>query len=371
MIENINILVDCHVFDQSLQGTTTYISGLYTELIKDKTKTFYFISHSYNLEEVFGKHENVKYIRFKSRNKFYRLLIELPQIIKRYKIDFAHFQYIVPPLKYCKYIVTTHDILFVDYPQYFPILTRIKNNILFKWSAKKSDIVLTVSEYSKRKIEEHFGIKNIYITTNAVSEEFFTSYDKKQIQLEIEKRYTLSNYIIYVSRWEPRKMHDLVLRSFVKLKLYKKYNLLFIGDTSFSNEKYDEFYGKLDANIKKSIFSFKKVDFKSMLQLLRGAEAAVYPSVAEGFGIPPLESIAAEIPTITSNVTAMADFKFLSEYSFNPQNDSEFEEKLLGILNFEATKMPQLVTSLKNQYSWKKSAQVFNQAVDDNINSNI
>lgn len=370
-MSEIRILVDCHVFDQSLQGTTTYITGLYTELIKDKTKNFYFISHSFNLEELFGKHENVKYIKFKSANKFYRLLIELPQIIKKYKIDYAHFQYIMPPLKYCKYIVTTHDILFVDYPQYFPFLTRLKNNILFKWSAKKSDIVLTVSEYSKRKIEEHFGIKNIYITTNAVSEEFFEAYDKVQIQSEIEKKYGLSDYIIYVSRWEPRKMHDLVLKSFVRLKLYEKYNLLFIGDTSFLNEKYDEFHEKLDGNIKNKIFSFKKVDFKSMLQLLRGAKASVYPSIAEGFGIPPLESIAAKIPTITSNVTAMADFKFLSEYSFNPQNESEFEEKLLEILSFDESKMPALTESLKNQYSWEKSAKIFNQALDDNLNSNI
>lgn len=371
MNEGQNILIDCHVFDQSLQGTTTYIQGLYEELIKNESINFYFVSHTFNLESLFGKRKNVHYIKFSSANKFYRLLIELPQIIRKYKIDFAHFQYIVPPLKYCKYIVTTHDVLFMDYPQYFPVLTRIKNKILFRWSAKKADIVLSVSEYSKKKIEEHFVLKNIYITTNAVSDEFFQEYDKEQIQATVKQKYGLSNYIIYVSRWEPRKKHDLVLKSFVKLKLYENHELLFVGNSSFENKKYDELFNTLSPEIKNKIFSLKKVDFKSMLELLRGAKASVYPSVAEGFGIPPLESLAAKIPTITSNVTAMSDFKFLSEYSFDPANELEFEKKLIEVLNFDPLKIEALVASLKNQYSWSKSAQVFNKALHDYINRNI
>ena len=70
-MKNTNILIDCHVFDQSLQGTTTYVKGIYLELVKDKTKNFYFVSHTYNLEEIFGTQENVHYIKFKSKNKFY------------------------------------------------------------------------------------------------------------------------------------------------------------------------------------------------------------------------------------------------------------------------------------------------------------
>lgn len=371
-MNQIRIFVDCHVFDGSFQGTTTYISGLYKELIKDQNKHFFFAANDINkVRNIFKEASNISYLSYSSTNKFYRLLIDIPRLIKINKIDFAHFQYIVPPFKYCKYIVTTHDILFVDFPQYFPLLNRIKNTFLFKWSAKKSDIVLTVSEYSKRKIEKHFGIKNIYITSNAVSEEFFEPYDKTQITLNIKKEYGLSNYIIYVSRWEPRKMHDLVLKSFVRLKLYEKHNLLFIGNTSFSNKKYDEFFNTLDAEIKSKVFSFKKVDFKSMLYFLRGAKASVYPSMAEGFGIPPLESLAAKIPTITSNVTAMSDFIFLSDYSFNPANEEEFDKKLLDILNLEESKIPALVESLKSQYSWSRSADIFNKAVNDYLNRNI
>ena len=163
------IFVDCHVFDGNFQGTTTYLKGLYTELLKDKTKQFYFgASNTAFLETIFGTHENLTYLAYKAKNKFYRLLFDIPRIIKNNKIDFAHFQYVIPPIKTCKYIVTIHDVLFLDFPEYFPLSYRIKNKFLFKTSAKHSDIVLSVSDYSKQQIQKNFGIKKVTITPNAV-----------------------------------------------------------------------------------------------------------------------------------------------------------------------------------------------------------
>ncbi|MBF6607921.1 MAG: glycosyltransferase, partial [Flavobacterium sp.] len=162
LTDNVRIFVDCHVFDGAPQGTTTYLHGLYSALIKNKKFTFYFAAHNLAaLRTIFGTHENVVYLRYRSSNKFYRLLIDTPRLIRKNAIDFAHFQYVVPPIKRCKYIVTVHDVLFMDFPQYFPLTYRLKNKWLFKTSAKFSDVVLTVSNYSKRQIEKHFNIDNV------------------------------------------------------------------------------------------------------------------------------------------------------------------------------------------------------------------
>ena len=96
-----------------------------------------------------------------------------------HNIDYAHFQYVIPPIKKCKYIVTIHDVLFLDFPQYFPFLYRLKNNLLFKYSAKKSDIVLTVSQYSKERIEMHFNINDVKIIPNAVDLTYFETIQEK------------------------------------------------------------------------------------------------------------------------------------------------------------------------------------------------
>jgi hypothetical protein len=96
----IKIFVDCHVFDNGFQGTRTYIQGLYQELAKDENILFYFAANDIeNLESVFGAKKNIKFLKYTFKNKFLRLLLNIPYLIIRNKIDFAHFQYIVPPIK--------------------------------------------------------------------------------------------------------------------------------------------------------------------------------------------------------------------------------------------------------------------------------
>ncbi|WP_291103672.1 glycosyltransferase, partial [Flavobacterium sp. UBA5153] len=233
MTNNLKIFVDCHVFDGSHQGTTTYIRGLYQELIKDKNKQFFFGANDISvIQEIFGTAGNVHYLKYSSQNKVYRLLFDIPRLIKKNKIDYAHFQYIVPPLKYCKYVNTIHDVLFLDYPEYFPLSYRIKNRFLFKWSAKHSDIVLTVSEYSKKQIQKHFGIKNSTITPNAVDRIFFEPYEKEKVQVEVKSKYNFQDYWIYISRWEPRKNHHTLLEVFTENEFYRNYSLVLVGDKS-------------------------------------------------------------------------------------------------------------------------------------------
>ncbi|MGX7667843.1 glycosyltransferase family 4 protein [Flavobacterium pedocola] len=360
------IFVDCHVFDDGFQGTRTYIQGIYTYFIKCQEFEFFLASNNSDaLKSIFGSHPNVNYITYKYHNKFGRLLLDIPQIIKRYQIDYAHFQYIVSPFKRCKYIVTTHDVLFIDFPEYFPFFNRIKNTILYKFSAKFSDIRLTVSGYSQKTIDNHFSLKDYHITPNAINDAFFENYDKALIQKEVYEKFKLKEYIIYISRWEPRKNQQLVLKAFVDLKLYESHQLLFIGDETIDNKAYADIYEKLDASVKSKIYSFQKTDFQTMLMLLRGAKAAVYPSIAEGFGIPPLESIAAKIPTLCSNKTAMSDFDFFEDFFFDPYDQNEFNRKLKMILeNDFSEKINTISQKIQNRYDWEKSAEILKSLIE-------
>ncbi len=368
LMEKTKIFVDCHVFDGSFQGTTTYLKGLYTELIKRSELTFFLASgDTAKLKQIFGEHPNVNYIKYRSHNKFYRLLIDIPQIVRQYKIDYAHFQYIVPPIKFCRYIVTTHDVLFIDFPQYFPALNRVKNTFLYRQSAKAADVLLTVSEYSQQKIRQHFGITNVSITANGVDAEFFTSYNKSQLQNEVRRKFGLENYLIYISRWEPRKNQLLLLKAFVNLKLFEKRHLLFVGDHTINDPAYDAYYNTLESHVREKVVVMKKVDFETMLELLRAADLSVYASSAEGFGIPPLESIAAGVPVITSNATAMADFTFLEKFAFDPSSEAGLEAKLLEVLSDPNTNVADLRQFVYENYSWKNAADSYMAALNSNL----
>ena len=165
------LLVDAHVFDGKFQGTRTYLEGLYSRMVNHGDIEFYFAAYDiHKLKKVFGKARNVHYVKLPYCGSIKRLLFVYPRIIEEYKIDYAHFQYITPLYKKCKEIVTMHDLLFLDYPQYFPSWYRLSKKLLFKASAKRADVLLTVSDYSKDAIVRHFPIEKnrIHITYNSI-----------------------------------------------------------------------------------------------------------------------------------------------------------------------------------------------------------
>ena len=356
------IFVDCHVFDEGFQGTRTYIEGLYKELIKDTTKHFYLAAGNVvNLEKIFGTHSNVTFLKYKIESKIFRLLFYCPWLILINKINFAHFQYRVPPLKFCRYIVTIHDVLFEDFPEYFPKLNRKISYLTYKFSAKYSEIVLTVSPYAKGTIIKHLGVKNVAITPNGIADTFYESYNKAEIDRQVKEKFNVQDYFIYISRWEPRKNHHLIVKTVMEHERFKKYKLVFVGDTTFKNQEYDVLYSNLNKEDKNRIVSLSRVSFQDAILLLRGARLSIYPSVAEGFGIPPLEAIAAGIPTLSANTTAMADYMdFMGKYQFNPYSETEFLQKLDFVLNEESNAAFEPMKSIiKERYNWKKAADAY------------
>ncbi len=361
-MQKTKIFVDCHVFDGNFQGTTTYLKGLYSELLKDKTQHFFFgATNTAFLETIFGKHNNLTYESYKTKNKFYRLSIDIPRIIKKNKIDYAHFQYVVPPIKSCKYIVTIHDVLFLDFPEHFPLIYRKKNKLLFKTSAKRSDVVLSVSEYSKQQIQKHFGIKKVMLTANAVDQVYFEAYDKNEVKKQVSEKFKTANYFLFVSRWEPRKNHDRLIKAFVEGEHYKKHNLVFVGDEAIENKAYNSYYASLSPEIKAKIFVFNKVNYQDLLLLVRAADLSIYPSIAEGFGIPPLESLAANVPTICSNTTAMSDFDFFDDCLFNPLNLADLKAKIeIGLKDTQVSKKREAMMA---KFSWKQASEEFKKAI--------
>lgn len=356
------IFVDCHVFDKEFQGTQTYITGLYLELLKHKKIHFFLAAYDIKkLKAVFGTHSNVTYVKYSSKNAVIRLLFLLPYLIKKHKIEYAHFQYRVPPIKFCKYILTIHDVLFQDFPEYFSTLNKRQSFLTYKFSAKISDYLFTVSAYSKNRIENHLNVKGVIVHPNGVQAVFFEPYDKAALQKEVQLNYQLKDYIIFVSRWEPRKNHLLLLKAFVEQELYKKCDLVFVGDNKNRDVAYLKYYTPLSLDIKEKIKSFENVPFEELLLLIRGAKLSVYPSSAEGFGIPPLETVAAKIPTICTNETAMSDFVFLADNLVSLKDENAFQQKISNAIHHpeQEDSLVKKATFVKDNYNWELTAEKY------------
>lgn len=365
-MKNYKIFVDAHIFDGEFQGTLTYVKELYLKILfLNPNITLYFGANKIeNIKEYFGNHPNVKYIQYSSTRSFNRIFIEIPKIINELGFTHAHFQYVIPFVKNrnCKYIVTIHDILFNDFSNDFSFFYRLQRNILFFLSAKRCDYLLTVSDYSKQKIAKQFNIKTnkIIITPNAVSDDYFHFKTPKDVsKIYISDRYAVQNFILYVSRIEPRKNQNLLVTAFVKEKLWKKgFALVLIGDNTLHSGLFDNI-SSLRKEIKKSIFWFEKVNDLDLKNFLNAAEFFVYPSKAEGFGIPPLEAGALCTPVVCSNTTAMADFDFFNPYFFDPNNYEEFVKIINQMTqNRKSIDLSAIQSTIKGKYSWEESARI-------------
>ncbi len=361
---SIKLFVDAHVFDKEYQGTRTFIKGVYRALAAySDIQIFIAANDVRNLEKEFDGLENMIFIQYKSKTTFIRLNYEVPLIIRKYKIDYAHFQYVAPFIKNCKFIVTTHDIIFCEQPQEFPLSYRLPRQFLFKLSAKRADILTTVSDHSKRSIQKHFRIKGqrISVICNGIAENFFTTYDKDFSKKYIACNYGLNKYILYVSRIEPRKNHAALLKAFTQLRLYEQgYHLVFLGKQSLKETELDKMILALPEKVKRHLFIDDSINDEGLMEFYRAADLFVYPSKAEGFGIPPLEAAALKVPVLCSRSTAMADFSFFNGEQFDPFNYEEIENKLSLALQITAReqRLNELSDLVREKYSWKKSAQV-------------
>jgi glycosyltransferase involved in cell wall biosynthesis len=357
------IFVDAHVFDDEFQGTRTFIKGVYSQLAeKDGLQLFLAANDIENLRANFPQQKNIIFIQYKSRSAWKRLAYEIPSIIRKNQIEFAHFQYITPVVKNCRFIVTTHDVIFNEYPEEFSRAYRVRKNFLYRISALKSDILTTVSEYSRRSIRKYLGIRSrpIHLTPNGVDEKYFEEYDREESHRYISDKFGVKNFILTVGRIEPRKNHILMVQAYLELKLYEQdIYLVLLGDTTIKVPELDELIGHQPENIRKYLFMKNDVDDHDLLEFYRAAKVFVYPSRAEGFGIPPLEAAAVRTPVLCSNSSAMADFDFFGEDQFDPDDRKAFREKLKRVFQMRSDedRLKKLSEIIRERYSWRQPAE--------------
>jgi glycosyltransferase involved in cell wall biosynthesis len=358
---SIRLFVDAHVFDKGYEGTRTFIKGIYSEMSDYKDVELFLAAHNVeSLKKEFPQ-KNIRFIKYKTSASFLRLMYEIPAIIRKYRIDWAHFQYVSPWVHNCKFIVTTHDLLFRERPQEFPWHYRLMRSYLFKRSAVKADILTTVSEYSKRSIQKHFDIENkeILVIKNGISSAFLKSSDKEFSRNYISKNHRISQYLLYVSRLEPRKNQAFLLKAFMELKLYEQnYRLVFVGRRSIQTKEFDELLLSLTASARQSVFILSNVDDEELFHFYNGAELFLYPSKAEGFGIPPLEAAVLKTDVLCSGTSAMMDFHFFPQ-QFDPFDYNSFLLKLRNCLSKKRSEADLCTVSdtIKENYCWKRSAQ--------------
>lgn len=364
----VRLFVDAHVLDHEYQGTYTFVKGLYSRLLEDypNVDIHFGTSDPERLQQVFPAvgHGQILQYRY-TKPALMRYVADIPAYLGRQQFDFAHFQYVIPfKAVPCKSIVTLHDLIFKDYPEYYKLSYRLSRQWLFGRSFRKATVKTTVSAYSRRQISKAYQIPEheIKVLPNGLDRSPGKCFSREDAADYIHHKYGIRNYILYVSRIEPRKNHQLLLETYLKMRLYDQgIRLVFIGKTSLQVPALQDLIDNMTVEERFGFRHIEQVDDHDLHAFYHACRAFVYPSLAEGFGIPPLEAALHRVPVLCSSATAMQGFDFLAPHTFDPNNQPQFEQQLIRILEQPPSdaQLEQTAQQAAERYNWKKTAEEF------------
>ena len=250
------------------------------------------------------------------------------------------------PLFYKNKIVTVHDVAFEALPQTFSKSFLYTYHFLIPRIIKSALHVITVSNFSKEEIVKYYGTSHdkISVVYNAVGEQFQTKYDKLLREC---------NYLLAVSSLNYRKNFIAVLKAFDLLeKDNQDVNLYIIGDLQNNSFKsIDIEHYKKNPHVK----FLGRVSDDDLIRYYSNALAFVYPSVYEGFGIPPLEAQNCGCPVLVADIPPLHEVIENSGIYCNPQ---EIVDIALGMKKIVASSDMYKNLAHENiiRFSWEKSA---------------
>ena len=358
------ILVDGHIVNSSGEGIRSYIIGLYNELsMSPDVRVVLAVVDIDDAQKYFS--QDIEFVRLKSRNKWVRLLWEIPRISFVLKPDFVHFQYISSPVVRGKKIVTLHDVLFIRFWREYPLRLVIFRAVAFFYSARTADILITDSNYSKSEIALWFRINPIKIHNLPLGVNFTTN----DVGSPAIKEH--SPYILYVSRIERRKNHHSLINAYFESDIHAQLKLVFVGRGALKYPELQNCLNNLTEEQKKRISFLQNLSTEDLANMYRNASLFVFPSLSEGFGIPPLEAAFFGVPVICSNTTSLIEYSFFQDEHINTLNTGLIIDRLnhfsqFGRVSYDLDKVKGIVS---NKYSWSRYVTDFMELIKDNPNS--
>jgi glycosyltransferase involved in cell wall biosynthesis len=343
-------------------GIGTYIRNLLRHLARlDRATEFVLLCRPEDQAALNSLGENFRTVAETSGNYSVSEQVRVPLALRREAVDLFHApHYVLPPLVRCRSVVTIHDCIHLMFPEYLPnrvALAYARASI--RTAARRATRIMTVSESSKRDILRFVDIapEKIDVIYNAYDERFAVEPREEEV-VRVRDRFQLHDeFVLYAGNVKPHKNLERLIQAFdlVRQRGLDRLKLVIIGDEV---SKYAALRRAVHRHqLHKYVRFLGYLPEETLAVMYRLAGVFVFPSLYEGFGLPPLEAMASGTPVVTSNVSSLPEVAGDAAMLVDPYHPEAIAEGIHKVLADAHTRREMRRKGLERarQFSWETS----------------
>jgi glycosyltransferase involved in cell wall biosynthesis len=291
----------------------------------------------------------------------------LPFELRRRKVDLLHLPWFQPLAVFpCPVVVTIHDLSTIVLEPKYKGLRQAARVFLARRLFAKARRILTVSQVSKRELERAFRIpaERIEVIYNAVDERFLRDPLPQDADQILERHAVNYPYVLYAGNIRPQKNLPRLIEAFAVAKAelagapgMESLKLVLIGDELTRHP--DLRRAVIRSRIREDVRFLGFVPLPVLRVFYARARAFLFPSLYEGFGLPPLEAMAHGTPVLSSNVSSLPEVLGEAALLVNPENVFDIARGIRQILTDEELRRSLIArgSELVKHFSWNRSAE--------------
>src|SRR6185369_13403655 len=305
---------------------------------------------------------NVEFVPLIGKNRFVWNIFTVPWLLFHREIDIYHTQYILPFFipERVKIVTHIHDVSFAAYPQLIGMTDRFFLSLLIPRSLRRSDLIVTPSQFTKDEIIKYYGIgrDKICVVQNAIGDEFMIHAENNKVMVT-EKYHLPKRFILSLGTLQPRKNIPFLIRAFALLqKRLPDVSLVIVGSKNAHHTDTALSAALSDSRIREGILFPGYIEQNDLPAVIASATVFVFPSLYEGFGIPLLEAMSQGVAIAASEIASLKEIAGPAALYFDPLSLASCEEKLYTLFTDDFTRQT-IVQKGKERlslFSWHVSA---------------
>jgi len=365
----VNVAIDIRRMTEF--GVGTYIRNVVRALGRLDHETRYFlIGPPAKVHEIGALPPNFKTVPFLQTDTTPKGYLEFRATVKRLRCNLVHIPHLfwLPRSLPCPYVMTVHDLLEHMYGTHeHSGFRRSMHELLTRRVLRGAARILAVSQFTKQEIEKLVGIRSdrIEVVYNAIDERFLRGHASTGDRQLIAERYQVTYpFLLYAGSIRPHKNVVRIIEAFSALKTelekegaYPDLKLIIIGDDLSGHP--DLRRTVIRSGVQNDVRFLGFVPIEVLRILYDNAKIFVFPSLYEGFGLPPLEAMAHGTPVVTSNTSSLPEVTGKAAVLVNPENVFEIRRALHRVLtdNVLRERLKTQGFEQSQRFSWDKSAQ--------------